>query len=125
MWQDRNDVVLPADQRSKIAAKEITIMPLDEAKLIETYGLETNTRAKQLSDRCPQGYFIVDDHENKMVYYRNTNPPYDDKPTDFTAEHVRIANYGFEAHHPSHIEWNHMSSAATHHKCDYYLAKQR
>jgi hypothetical protein len=42
-----------------------------EERLIAQYGEEAVRKAKELSEKCPTNYFIVEDHITDTVYYKD------------------------------------------------------
>jgi hypothetical protein len=64
---------------------------------------EARELAKQLSTACPNGCWIVDDHERNTVYYMNQKQPDEMILTPYTADHILIAHQFFGPAHIHHI----------------------
>jgi hypothetical protein len=97
---------------------------IDEELLIATNGAEAVRLAKELSDNCPTGYFIVEDHSSNSIYYKCSDPPHYIIKTPYTADHVRIAHRSFLPQHTHHIRWDQLNSQVSNGKRDYYIPKE-
>ncbi|MFL6314732.1 MAG: hypothetical protein ACJ71W_21715 [Terriglobales bacterium] len=52
-------------------------------------------QAKKMVKSCPRDWWIVDDLEQKKVYYKNQKPPHTPTDTPYTTNHVLIAHTKF------------------------------
>lgn len=97
---------------------------MDEELIITTNGAEAVRLAKELSDNCPAGYYIVEDHSSNSIYYKYSDPPHYIIKTPYTSDHIRIAHRSFLPQHTHHIRWDQLNSQVSKGKRDYYIPKE-
>ncbi len=97
---------------------------MDEELIIAANGAEAVRLAKELTENCPPGYFIVEDYGTKTVYYKNANPPNNIIKSIYTPEHIRITHREFFPQHDHHIRWDQTNSEFSKGKRDYYVPKE-